>query len=173
MPTPRPSPFASLFAARRHTDRLSPVRPHEAVVHHNPEYNGLPRNDADNMHHRDHSQDERIYQNVDLGGNNPIPADGGLQNRHPINLLDFGYESNSNSNNQHHGVNDQVAQPDIPPAEPLRFLYTGSKFYPVFARATDDLHRFPPCDVYPNEDRILETGQTESPRSPSPASSVG
>ncbi|XP_055335036.1 uncharacterized protein LOC129586065 [Paramacrobiotus metropolitanus] len=58
-------------------------------------------------------------------------------------------------------------------AEPLRFLYTGSKFYPVFARATDDLHRFPPCDVYPNEDRILETGQTESPRSPSPASSVG
>ncbi|XP_055337911.1 uncharacterized protein LOC129587957 [Paramacrobiotus metropolitanus] len=77
MPTPRPSPFASLFAARRDRDPLPPPHPHEAVVHHNPEYNGLPRNDADYMHHRDHSQDERIHQNVDLGGNNPIPADGG------------------------------------------------------------------------------------------------
>ncbi|XP_055346546.1 uncharacterized protein LOC129594027 [Paramacrobiotus metropolitanus] len=102
MPTPRSSPLAFLFS-RQHrppTDAPPPPPPppqqHEAVIHYNPEYNGLPGNE-ENGHAGGMGGspgDDRIYQNVEL---NIVP--NREECRGSRNLLDFGLDSSNNSSN--------------------------------------------------------------------------
>ncbi|XP_055348016.1 uncharacterized protein LOC129595128 isoform X2 [Paramacrobiotus metropolitanus] len=112
MPTPRSSPLAFLFSRQQRppTDAPPPPPPppaqqHEAVMHYNPEYNGLPGNEEVNGRAGGMAGgpgDDRIYQNVEL---NIVP--NREECRGSRNLLDFGLDSSNNSSNNlasHQGI---------------------------------------------------------------------